>query len=258
MSSSSLAFFILNLTLLCSLSLAAPAGQTIEPAVPTTPPPAENFFPVAGSYPLPAPATAEMDATEDLSPELAKFVFGLKALPPTVDPSPPAVAVNQSTTPAFNQLEVLYCITTFQVAGSGRLGFMIKYYDRIVNQHQSVAFTADGPELYLVWRLFRRHTNKDGFYEDANLFKSPRGLNVGYNPTGKSLNVAGWDPEVTYDGNHQYDKLQAACQTAFGIRADNTGSFYQQYTGDYVPSLLSPQTILPPFGPPVPTNFETS
>lgn len=258
MSPSSLAFFILNVTLLCCSSLAAPAAQTVESVEPTTAPPAETFFPFVGSHPLPAPVSAELDATEDLSPDVAKFVFGLEALPPTVDPSPPTMAINQSTNPTFNQLEVLYCITTFQVGGSGRLGFMINYYDRIINQKQSVAFTADGPELYLAWRLLRRHTNNDGFYEDVNRFRSPLGLNVGYNPTGKSLNVAGWEHQVKYDGNHQFDKLQAACQTAFSIPPDTTGSFYQQYLGDYVPSLLSPPISRPPFGRPLPTNVETS
>jgi hypothetical protein len=242
MFSSSLTFFFLGLTSLCCPSLAAPAVQEPPSAVQATTSPVETFFPIDGSYPLPAPASAEMDRIEDLSPELTAFVFDLKSLPPKVDEQPPSMAINQSTD--FNQLENLYCLTEFKVGGAGRLGFMVNYYDRVVNQNQSVAFTADGPELYLAYRLLRRHTNKDGFYEDINLFRSPQGLNVGYDATGKSLNVAGWTPQVKYDGSHQFDKLQVACRDAFGIEADGpSGSFYQKYAGDFVPSLLSPEPI---------------
>jgi hypothetical protein len=219
----------LALTYLCSSSLATPAGPALGPAP-------EKFFPIVGSHPFPAPASANMIKIADLSPDRNTTVFSV--------PSLPTIAGPLNNTP-FNQLELMFCITEFVVGGSGTEGFLINYYDSVVDQRQSVAFQTSGPELYLVYKLLQSHTNKYGFWEDLNVIGSTKGLNVGYHPTGKVLNVAGWTPQIQYDGSHEFEKLQAVCRTTFNIKADGrTGSFYHKYDGEYVPSLLSPQVSL--------------
>jgi hypothetical protein len=229
MLSISLIYAFLALNYLCFSSLAAPAGPVLDPAP-------EKFFPLAGSHPFPAPASANMSKISDLFPDRNTTVFSAPSLP---------TIAGRSNNTLFNQLEVMFCITEFVVGGSGTEGFLINYYDSIVDQRQSVAFKTSGLELYLVHKLLQSHTNKDGFWEDLNVIGSTKGLNVGYHPTGKVLNVAGWTPQVKYDGGHGFEKLQAVCRAIFNIKADGrTGSFYQKYDGEYVPSLLSPQVSL--------------
>lgn len=194
-----------------------------------------STIPIAGDPALPGPVDEATDAKANTETEVPSSGVNVAVLDTGVIPVPPE---------GNNIVEVLFCTTAFVVGGAGRIGFLVTHHDGTALKNETVAFQNDGPEAYLAYELLKSHTNPNGFWEDVNIFGSTKGLNVGYHPTGKTLNVAGWTPNIQYNGNNQFEKVETFCRDQFGIKADGpTGSYYNLYAapvGSYIPGLFTP------------------
>ena len=128
---------------------------------------------------------------------------------------------------------MLYCLNDGSL--TYKVGLQITFYDAVSQKEEGVQFFTSGPPYWCGYVFFKKHTNSDGFWEDANLFPPNAGLNIGYNPTGKTMNFAG-RPST----DHSLADTQAQCQQVFDFSAgsSSTWSVYEDGSPS-IPALLT-------------------
>ncbi|OQO12761.1 hypothetical protein B0A48_02225 [Cryoendolithus antarcticus] len=127
------------------------------------------------------------------------------------------------TAVSANDASVLFC----SQGDGGNCGAFATYTNEKVRQ--TVSSQAGGAEACLFVDL-RKHTNKAGFWYNADITGKNKGDNIGYNPTGKSINLK--NPTFkTGAMQGDLDYLEGRCRNEFGwAKLDITESnehFYQ-------------------------------
>ncbi|KAJ2983073.1 hypothetical protein NQ176_g958 [Zarea fungicola] len=79
--------------------------------------------------------------------------------------------------------------------------------------------------------LYKKHTNGDGFWADVNIVHSA-GLNIGYNPTGRSLTLGAATSAV-----QNPDAISLQCQSIFGFTSIDQSQSGWNYWSGFNPQL---------------------
>ncbi|KAL8836529.1 MAG: hypothetical protein Q9170_002884 [Blastenia crenularia] len=116
-----------------------------------------------------------------------------------------------------NQLDIGSCITAIKVGGAVEAGMYFRFYDSDVQRSEYVDFRTLGP-----------------LPGGLNLWGDDKGVNIGYHPTGKKLNLAEREPSSRLSD----DDVRKTCLVIFKFDAGvESGSFGQSYVGGDLPSL---------------------
>lgn len=159
---------------------------------------------------------------------------GQPDLPP--DNSTVTDAPLEGADPTVNTANVLYCLDDSSV--TYKVGLKMTFWDAVSKKEEGVQFFTSGLPFWCGYQFLKKHTNADGFYEDANLLPPNAGLNIGYNPTGKSMNFAG-----RYSTKKDLATVQQECQEVFQFAAGGN-SYWGVYEDGFpsIPALLTPDT----------------
>nr|OQO15897.1 hypothetical protein B0A51_16316 [Rachicladosporium sp. CCFEE 5018] len=112
------------------------------------------------------------------------------------------------TAVSANESSVLFC---FQGDG-GKCGVFATYTKKKIRQ--TVSSQVAGAEACLFVDL-RKHTNKAGFWYNADITGKTKGHDIGYNPTGESINLKNPTFKTgTTQGDLEY--LEGRCRNEFG------------------------------------------
>ena len=150
----------------------------------------------------------------------------------TPDDWPVIDAPFNGAVPTVNTATVLYCLDDSSF--TYKLGFQITFYDATAQRSEGVQFFTAGPPYWVGYIFFKKHTNSNGFWENADIFGSNPGVNIGFNPTGKSMNF-GYRPHTDLD----YGTMQKQCQDVFHIEPPaHSNSFSSVFSQD-LPSLFT-------------------
>ena len=90
----------------------------------------------------------------------------------------------------------------------GTCGFYATYTDG--NRRESVASEGSTPPT-CSYKLFRKHTNKAGFWHDFEIFGDDKGDVIGFNPTGKKILLNGKPREKLKDPEY----IRGRCKNEF-------------------------------------------
>jgi hypothetical protein len=119
-----------------------------------------------------------------------------------------------------NEASFLLCNTP----GSGKCGIFATYTNG--QTRQSVSYQTGGSTACAL-QFLQKHTNGAGFWVDLNIFGSTRGVNIGYNPTGRSISLG-----TATSSNNNQAYLNGRCQNEFGFGNIDTSNSAESFYGN--------------------------
>ncbi|KAJ2983202.1 hypothetical protein NQ176_g866 [Zarea fungicola] len=150
--------------------------------------------------------------------DITSMALALMALPVTQASVLPATAEENMGLVAreIPACQAVLCITPNQK----QCGLYVSYTN---GQKTETVQTSSGGGIGCAYELLRKHVNHDGFWANLNFFGS-EGLNIGYNPTGRSINL----PPATITVVNT-DEIALQCENIFhikGIDIDQSAWYY--------------------------------
>lgn len=121
-------------------------------------------------------------------------------------------------------VESFLCITV----GTKKCGLYVSYTNGVKTENVQ---TESGGLGGCTVDLYRRHTNRDGFWANVNIAHKA-GLNIGYSPTGRTLSLGAATATVNNPG-----ALSLACQNIFGFTSIDQSQSGWNYWAGFNPQL---------------------